>query len=150
MAGAMAPGSNKEYVDLLKDWGFEERGFNGGHVIMSLNDREVQLTAPGRSTATPYKALRKAAHIAGVPLQTFMKGPNKVSSTSVTDPIIDITEPPATPVVEPPKVEAPKVEVPEPVKAEVKPEPKEEKVVNRRPFKATVKRQEQVLKYLLD
>lgn len=67
--------NNRECTELLKAWGFEHSGHNGGHQLFKLNDREVQVTAVGRSTQTPYKAMRKAAQIVGVPLNVFMKGP---------------------------------------------------------------------------
>lgn len=71
----MSPMSNREIRRLLKDWGFEEAGFMGGHQIMEYEGRQVHITAPGRSTPTPYRALRKAAAVMGVSLRDFLRGP---------------------------------------------------------------------------
>lgn len=75
--GAMTPLSNRDCAALLRDWGFVETGYNGGHLVMELDGRRVQITAPSRSTPTPYKALRKAAKLVGVSLQDFLAGPRR-------------------------------------------------------------------------
>lgn len=76
MAG-MTSLSNRDCAALLRQWGFEEIGYNGGHLVMEREGRKVQITAPSRSTPTPYKALRKAAKIVGVTLQDFLAGPKR-------------------------------------------------------------------------
>lgn len=75
--GAMTSLSNRDCAALLRDWGFNEVGYNGGHLVMERAGRKVQITAPSRSTPTPYKALRKAARILGVSLQEFLAGPKQ-------------------------------------------------------------------------
>lgn len=76
--GAMTSLSNRDVIALLKEWGFTEAGAKGGHAILEFQGRRVQVTAPGRSTKTPYKALRKAAQILGITLKDLLKGKPKV------------------------------------------------------------------------
>lgn len=64
--------SNRECAELLQSWGFEEAGYKGGHMILQHQGRRVQISAPGRSTATPQKALRKAARILGISLRDLL------------------------------------------------------------------------------
>lgn len=82
---AAAPISNRNALALLKTWGFTEVGGNGGHVVLALNGHNVQLTAVGRKTPTPWKALRKAAAIVGVPIQDLMRGPKKEKVMSASE-----------------------------------------------------------------
>lgn len=86
--GAMTSLSNRDCVALLRDWGFEEAGSKGGHMIMQYQGRRVQITAPGRATHTPYKALRKAARILGISLKDLLRGkqePLKVPTVPLTE-----------------------------------------------------------------
>lgn len=78
--------SNHEVRHLFEEWGFEPAGGNGGHLIMRwpATNRRVQITAPGRSTPTPMRALAKAAHTVGVPLSEFKQGPPP-DTTAVPD-----------------------------------------------------------------
>ena len=85
---AAAPISNRNALSLLKTWGFTEVGGNGGHVVLALNGHNVQLTAVGRKTPTPWKALRKAAAIVGVPIQDLMRGPKKEKVMSASEAVI--------------------------------------------------------------
>lgn len=81
--GTMTPLSNRDCAALLREWGFEETGYKGGHLVMELDGRRVQITAPARATPTPYRALRKAAKILGITLQEFLAGPKKPSVRKV-------------------------------------------------------------------
>lgn len=79
--GAMTPLSNRDCVALLKQWGFVEAGTKGGHAVLEFNGRRVQVTAPGRATKTPYKALRKAARILGISLKELLEGNQPVKAS---------------------------------------------------------------------
>lgn len=97
--GAMTSLSNRDCVELLKGWGFEEIGMKGGHIVMQYEGRRVQLTAPGRSTPTPYKALRKAAQILRISLKDLLGGKPEP---------VKVKEVPLVPnIVQMPKVETP-------------------------------------------
>jgi predicted RNA binding protein YcfA (HicA-like mRNA interferase family) len=97
--GKMTSLSNRDVVGLLKEWGFVEAGGKGGHAILEYNGRRVQVTAPGRSTQTPYKALRKAAQILGINLKTLLQGKPKMGKVQKV-PVVkeDITVATATAV----------------------------------------------------
>lgn len=89
----IAPLKPAEYVRLCHRWGFVlERG-NGGHLVMSYDDRRVQVTAPRRKALTPWKALREAAEVVGVDLQEFLQGPTKETAPSVQPDEIRVTQP---------------------------------------------------------
>lgn len=84
-SAAAAPISNRNALQLLRSWGFQEVGGNGGHTVLAFQGRNVQLTAVGRNTPTPWKALRKAAAIIGVPVQDLMRGPTKEKVMSASE-----------------------------------------------------------------
>ena len=69
--------SNLEVKKLFEAWGFVSSSGNGGHLRMDLNGKIVQITAPGRSTATPVRALKKGADAVGVTYGEFLQGPTK-------------------------------------------------------------------------
>lgn len=78
----VTPLSNLQVVNLLRAWGFEEAGYKGGHMVMALQGRRVQVAAPHRSKGeTPYKALRKAARILQIPLKQLLAGPIRAEPT---------------------------------------------------------------------
>lgn len=85
--------SNLECKKLFEDWGFVPVGGNGGHLMMEYqpSGKRVQITAPGRNTPTPMRALQKAAKEVGVSLAEFKAGPPEAPKKPA--PQIDLTEP---------------------------------------------------------
>jgi predicted RNA binding protein YcfA (HicA-like mRNA interferase family) len=88
MSNAMTALNNGEVHRLMKDWGFEDLKGSGGHLVMKheASGRKVQITAPGRPTATPTVALKKAASIVGVSYNEFLDGPRKLKRPATVQP----------------------------------------------------------------
>lgn len=84
-SGTAIPLSNREIIKLMEDWGFTVVGGNGGHTVLQYNGRRVQVSAPGRSSHTPYKAVRKAANLMGKSIKEFLAGPRKTKVESDVD-----------------------------------------------------------------
>lgn len=71
----LAPLKTREYVSLLKDWGFTETDHGGNHpMFLTPDGKRFPMSTPGKVTMSE---LRKAAKAVGVTRRQFLVGPPK-------------------------------------------------------------------------